>query len=217
MAPLSRQRIIATAVGMADRDGFEAVTLRRIAADLGVHVTSLYNHVATWDAVVDGMVEALMEEADLPHQPVGWEEWVRRFFGAIGAIAVAHPGAFTALHRRPVQGPVAADTFEVGLAAFHRAGFDTGDAYSALKATALTALAVGLERGMLSRGQLTETSMENLPPERFPEIRALGTVNDPERAWAFSLETLMAGLAAQLRRRKRVALSRPGVSPARRR
>lgn len=217
MAPLTRERIIAAAIAMADRDGFEAVTLRRIAADLGVHVTSLYNHVPTWDAVVDGMVEALIEAADLPHQPVAWEDWVRRFFGAIGAIAVDHPGAFTALHRRPVQGPGAADTFEVGLAAFHRAGFETDDAYSALKATALTALAVGLERGMLSRGQMTETAMEDLPAERFPEIRALSSVNDPELAWAFSLETLVAGLAAQLRRRKRVALSRPAVSPARRR
>ena len=64
---------------MADRDGFEGVTLRRIAAELGVHVTSLYNHVPTRDAVTDGIIERLIEEAKLPTSPVPWEEWVRSF------------------------------------------------------------------------------------------------------------------------------------------
>ena len=45
---------------MADRDGFEGVTLRRIAAELGVHVTSLYNHVPTRDAVTHGIIERLI-------------------------------------------------------------------------------------------------------------------------------------------------------------
>ena len=62
-AQLTRERIIGTAIELADRDGFEAATLRRIAAELGVHVTSLYNHVATREAVTDGIVERLIEEA----------------------------------------------------------------------------------------------------------------------------------------------------------
>ena len=66
MPPLTRERILRTAVAMADQDGLDAVTLRRIAAELGVHVTSLYNHVPTRDAVTDGIVETLLEEAGLP-------------------------------------------------------------------------------------------------------------------------------------------------------
>ena len=123
MAPvLTRERIVATAIDLADRDGFEAATLRRIAGELGVHVTSLYNHVPTRDAVTDGMVERLIEEADLPVEPVGWEQWVRSFVARIGDVASRHPGAFGALQRRPVQGPRAAASFEVALAASRKRG-----------------------------------------------------------------------------------------------
>jgi AcrR family transcriptional regulator len=174
------------------------VTLRRIASELGVHVTSLYNHVATRDAVTDGIVELLMEEARLPAAPTDWEEWARAFFAAMEALAVAHPGAFTALERRPVQGARAAASFEVALAAFARAGFGPADAYNAVKATALTALAVGLEQSLAARGSTAETALGELPPDRFPQLRSLGELADPGAAWAFSLETLVAGLRAQL-------------------
>ena len=92
--PLSRDRIVAAALDLArPARGLDAVTLRRLAAELDVHVTSLYNHVATRDAIVDGMVELLISEANLPGRPRNWEEWVRGFVSAVGALAVAHPGA----------------------------------------------------------------------------------------------------------------------------
>jgi AcrR family transcriptional regulator len=200
VAPLTRVRIVDTAVTMADRDGFEAVTLRRIAAELGVHVTSLYNHLPTREAVTDGMVERLLEEADLPRAGVGWEDWVRRFFSAMGALAERHPGAFTALQRRPVQGANAAATFEVALAAFARAGLGPADAYSAVKATTLTALAVGEERSLRSSGQLLETSLEDLPEAEFPNVRRLVVADQPEAAWDFTLEVLISGLRSNMRR-----------------
>src|SRR5690349_844831 len=100
MATLTRERILRTAVAIADRQGPEAVTLRRIAAELDVHVTSLYNHVPTRDAVTDGIVEVLLDDAKLPTDPVHWETWVRRFFEAMTTIAVAHSGAFHALQQR---------------------------------------------------------------------------------------------------------------------
>nr|WP_281371886.1 TetR family transcriptional regulator [Modestobacter versicolor] len=192
-----------TAVAMADQDGLDAVTLRRIAAELGVHVTSLYNHVPTRDAVTDGIVETLLEEAGLPADAVGWEEWVRAFFTAMGTLAAAHPGAYAALQRRPVQGPRAAASFEVALGAFADAGLGDLDAYNAVKATALTALVVGLERSMSTRGPLPATAIEALPREGFPRfhgLRDLDEPDDPEAAWSFSLETLVAGLRVQVDR-----------------
>ena len=201
MSGLTRQRIIETAISVADRDGFEASTLRRIATELGVHVTSLYNHVPTRDAVTDGIVEALVAEAALPATAVPWETWVRTFFAAVGELADKHPGAFTAFERRPVQGVNAAGTFEVALAAFITAGFVPAEAYCALKATVLTTLAVGQERTLSSSGQVLETSIDGLPREQFPVLHDLPTVTDPEAAWQFTLEALVAGLHSQLRRR----------------
>jgi AcrR family transcriptional regulator len=197
---LTRDRIVDTAISLADHEGFEAVTLRRIAAELGVHVTSLYNHLPTREAVTDSIVERLIDEAKLPLVPVGWEEWVRRFFTAIGTVAMTHPGAFTALQRRPVQGEHAAASFEVALAAFAKAGFGPEDAYNAVKATSLLALTVGLERGMAVQGLVPETAVDELPPDAFPQIRRVVEEADPETAWSFSLETLVSGLRAQLRR-----------------
>lgn len=182
---------------MADRDGLDAVTLRRIAAELGVHVTSLYNHVETRDAITDGIVDTLLDEAHLPMAPVEWEEWVRTFFAAMSALATQHPGAFAALSRRPVQGVRAAASFEVALAAFARAGLTSGDAYSAVKAAVYLALMVGAERSRMARGELSETGMQDLPAESFPQFHALSGY-DPTLAWSFGLEVLVTGLRAQI-------------------
>lgn len=203
MPQLSRDRIVTTARDLADRDGLDSVTLRRLATELGVHVTSLYNHVATLDDIVDGIVELLFSEADIPESPRNWEEWVRGFVAAVGAVAVAHPGAFAALERRPVQGERALLSAEVALAAFARAGLSPADAYSAIKATTYVALAIGVERALAARGDAAATTIDNLPAGRFPHVEALLDVDDPDEAWAFSVETLVAGLHTQIRRAKR--------------
>lgn len=203
MAQLSSERIVATARDMADREGLEAVTLRRLARELGVHVTSLYNHVPTLDSIIDGIVALLVSEAELPRNPRNWEEWVREFVAAVGAIAQTHPGAFAALERRPVQGEPALLSFEVALAAFARAGLSPTEAYGAVKATTYVGLAIGLERALAAQGETAATETDVLPPDRFPHVLALPDVDDPEDAWAFSVETLVAGLHKQVKRAKR--------------
>jgi len=200
--PLSRHRIIDTAIQMADRDGLDAVTLRRIAKELGSHVTSLYNHVADRDAVTTGIVDELITRADLPTGEVEWEPWVRAFVAAIGQIAEEHPGAFAALQRRPVESPTASASFEAALGAFQRAGLNLADAYGAVKATTYVALSIGVERALSRRGEETETSLEQLPAEAFPHIHALSDQPEPEVAWAFSAETLIAGLRDRIRQSK---------------
>ena len=198
MPPLTRDRILRTAVEIADREGPDAVTLRRIATELDVHVTSLYNHVPTREAVTDGIVEVLLDEAKLPTKPVPWDTWVRRFFDAITPIAATHPGAFHALQQRPVQGPRATASFEVALAAFTNAGFSPGDAYSAVKTVSLQALMIGVERSMVARGDMPQTELESLPAESFPLVRAVASEFDYEDTWAFAIETLIAGLRARV-------------------
>jgi AcrR family transcriptional regulator len=199
MAALTRDRILQTAVRLADRDGPDAVTLRRIAGELGVHVTSLYNHVPTRDAVTDGIVEMLLDEAKLPTGPVAWDDWVRQFVDAMIGIAATHPGAFHALQQRPVQGARATASFEVAMAAFSEAGYDAADAFAAVKTTAFLALMIGTERSMVARGELRETQLDELPAESFPLVRSIATnASDSENVWAFSVETLIAGLRARL-------------------
>jgi AcrR family transcriptional regulator len=200
MPLLTRDQILRTAVRIADLDGPDAVTLRRISTELGVHVTSLYNHVPTRDAITDGIVEVLLGEAKLPTRPVGWEEWSHRFFAAMNTIAATHPGAFHALQQRPVQGPRATASFEIALAAFTRAGFTTAEAYSAVKTVAMLAVMAGIERSKLARGETLETRMEDLPVDAFPLVRSIAATINEEDVWAFALETVVAGLRARLDR-----------------
>ncbi len=199
MAALTRERILQTAVRLADRDGPDAVTLRKIAGELGVHVTSLYNHVPTRDAVTDGIVELLLDEAKLPTGPVAWDDWVRQFVDAVVGIAATHPGAFHALQQRPVQGARATASFEVALAAFGDAGFSAADAYAAIKTASFLALMIGTERSMAARGIMPETQLDQLPAESFPLVRSIDTAEaDYEYVWAFGVETLIAGLRTRL-------------------
>lgn len=199
MAALTRERILQAAVRLADRDGPDAVTLRKIAGELGVHVTSLYNHVPTRDAVTDGIVELLLDEAKLPTGPVAWDDWVRQFVDGVVGIAATHPGAFHALQERPVQGARATASFEVALAAFKSAGFSAVDGFGAIKMASYLALMIGQERSMVARGILLETQLSELPAESFPLVRSIPRdVADYEAVWAFGVDTLIAGLRARL-------------------
>jgi AcrR family transcriptional regulator len=182
---------------MADREGLEAVTLRRLAARLGVHVTSLYNHVPTKEAVLDGIVENLIEEAELPTEQMKWEEWVRRCAAALRAMARKHPGAFAVLHHRPIQGPQAALWAEAGLAAFRAGGFGPAQAYGALKSTTLAVLGLVLDDLAGLRSPDLSTDLSTLPFERFPRIHEASAVAGKADVWSYLIETLIRGFAAR--------------------
>jgi AcrR family transcriptional regulator len=75
--PLSRERILQTAVRLADEGGFESLSMRRLGQELGVQAMSLYNHVANKDDLRSGIVELVMEEVELASGPE-WKEAIRR-------------------------------------------------------------------------------------------------------------------------------------------
>ena len=195
---LSRERILACAVRVADRDGLDGASLRKVAGELGVHVTSLYNHVATKDALLDGVVEELFSTADLPVGEMSWERWVRKFVDGVAALARRHPGAFEVLLRRPVQGPGAAATFETGLAAFRRAGLDAAGAYGAVKSVALGVLGCCVEQAYAVTGMGLSTDVSNLSSETFPMVHSVTEIVDDVDVVAALREVLVAGLAQQV-------------------
>ncbi|MGD9958063.1 TetR/AcrR family transcriptional regulator [Nocardioides sp.] len=196
--PLSRDRILRCAVEVADRDGLDATSLRRVASVLGVHVTSLYNHVPTKEALLDGVVEELFAQADLPLGEVEWEQWVRRFVDATARMARAHPGASAVLLRRPVQGPGASATFEVGMAAFHRAGLDVRESYTAVKSVSLAILGCVVEQATLAEGAELSTDAARLPRADFPLFHEVVAADAEIDVVATLTEVLVAGLAQRL-------------------
>ncbi len=196
--PLSRRRILECALDVADRDGLEAASLRRIATELGVHVTSLYNHLPTKDALLDGMVEELIVEAQVPVGDVGWEEWVRGFVGGMARVAVERPGSFAVLLHRPVQSPRATEAFECALAAFRAEGLDAVQAYAAVKSVVFAVLGCCLELAGLGSGERPETDVTSLDWQRFPQLHEVSRIAGDVDFAATLTEVLVAGLAHQL-------------------
>jgi AcrR family transcriptional regulator len=197
--PLSRDRILQCAVQLADRDGLDATSLRKVAAELGVHVTSLYHHVTTKDALLDGVVEELFGAADLPHGEVAWDDWVRGFVGGVARIAHEHPGAFAVLLRRPVQGPRATATFEVGLAAFRRAGLSDKECFAAVKTVSLAILGCCIEQAFAASGEDGPmTDVASLSWQDFPVLHEITEFVDEVDVVTTLAEVLVAGLARQI-------------------
>lgn len=196
--PLSRDRILATAVEIADREGLDAASLRKVAGALDVHVTSLYHHVPTKEALLDGVAEQLLVRAGVPVGEVEWDDWVRGFVRAVARLAQAHPGAFAVMLRRPVQGPAASATFEAGLEAFRRAGMSVPEAYSAVKAVALSVLGCCLDEAFAATGDDLRTDVSRLPASEFPAFHEVIAVVDDVDVVGTLSEVLVAGLAARL-------------------
>ena len=98
--PLSRQRVLAAAVALADAQGFPALTMRRLAADLDVEAMSLYYHVPDKETLLDGVVETVIGEIDAAVAQVdttdGRQDWrtrLRRQFLAARQVMLRHPWA----------------------------------------------------------------------------------------------------------------------------
>jgi AcrR family transcriptional regulator len=98
---LSRDKIAAAALAIADREGFPAVSMRRVAEELNVGTMSLYYYVKTKDDLVAAMDDALMGEALLPSLPKGWRRALLEIAKQTHAIFVRHPWAAVAMLTAP--------------------------------------------------------------------------------------------------------------------
>src|SRR6476619_6523608 len=76
-APFNRDRVLRTAVALADDAGIDALNMRNLAQELGVVPMALYKHVANKEELLDGMVEVIVSEIDPPVRNAGWKDTVR--------------------------------------------------------------------------------------------------------------------------------------------
>jgi AcrR family transcriptional regulator len=91
-APLTRERVVRTAIALADDGGIEALSMRKLAKDLGVEAMSLYNHVNNKDDLVDAMVDLVVREIELPSDP-DWEKAIRQCAISAYDTFLRHPWA----------------------------------------------------------------------------------------------------------------------------
>ena len=92
-APLTRDRVLRTALALADEGGIEALTMRRLAQELGVEAMSLYYHVANKEEIVGGILGLAMEEVELPPADLDWKESLRTSATSVHDVLERHPWA----------------------------------------------------------------------------------------------------------------------------
>ena len=121
--PLSRDRVLAAAVALADEVGIEALSMRRLAQELDVVPMALYKHVANKEELLDGMVDALVSEIDPPVRDAGWKNAVRlRVLSARRALLV-HPWGRRVLESRTNKTPAVLGYMDSFIGMFLAGGF----------------------------------------------------------------------------------------------
>jgi AcrR family transcriptional regulator len=117
-AGLSREAIVAAAIAIADEDGIEAVSIRRLATRLEARPMSLYTHIEHKGELVDLMIDEAMGETHLPGEvPADWREALRQIAHRSRDAARAHPWMIATAFRRPLLGPKALRHVDQSLAA----------------------------------------------------------------------------------------------------
>jgi AcrR family transcriptional regulator len=130
--PLTRERVLRTAVDLADRGGVEALSMRRLGQDLGVDAMALYRHVRNKDDLLDGIVEVIIGEIERPGPNDDWRAALREQAMAARRVMLRHPWARRVLEERATGGPAFLDYVESVLATLSTGGFSAELAHHAL-------------------------------------------------------------------------------------
>jgi AcrR family transcriptional regulator len=126
--PLTHERILLAAVELVDRKGLHALTMRRLGTELGVEAMSLYKHVANKEAILDGIVEHVLGEIEIPSQGDHWREAMRRRATSARDVFSRHSWAIGLLEGRDSMGPTALRYLNAVLGNLRSAGFSVENA-----------------------------------------------------------------------------------------
>jgi AcrR family transcriptional regulator len=133
--PLTRDRVLRAAVDLANTAGIEALSMRKLGDALGVEAMSLYNHVSNKFELLDGMVDVVFAEIDLPPTDVDWRTAMRTRALSGRRVLTRHRWAIGLMESRSTPGPATLHHHDATLGCLRRAGFSvvmTGHAYALL-------------------------------------------------------------------------------------
>ena len=130
--PLSRERVLRTAVTLADERGVGELTMRKLAKELGVEAMSLYNHVANKHDLLDGMIDLVFSEIEAPAAGGDWKAELRKRAVSTREALLRHPWAVGEMEGRGNHGPSNLKVHDAVLGCLRAAGFSIEMAVSAM-------------------------------------------------------------------------------------
>ena len=193
--PLTRRRILESALALVDREGPRALTMRRLGDELGVAAMSLYNHVRNREELLDGLSEIMVGEIDVGDAGEAPRDALTRFLHGIRAVALAHPSAFELVGMRPLRSAAALRPIDATLGALRALGLDADTAAHAYRA--LASYARGFALAEIAGFTLDGDAVSDLPAGPLDNVAELGrqlVATDRDAAFAFGAEALVAGI-----------------------
>jgi AcrR family transcriptional regulator len=193
---LNRQIVLQAALELADRDGIDALTMRKLAQELGIEAMSLYHHVANKVELLDGMIDLVFAQIDLPTQTDGWKSTMRARAISALKVLIAHPWALGLMESRTAPGPANLRHHNAVLACLRANGFSvaaTAHAYSILDSYiygfALQQINLPFQTADQT-AEVLETMMVHMTPSEYPYLMeiALEHVLKPGYSYANEFE-----------------------------
>src|SRR5262245_31521603 len=219
--PLTRERALREAMRLADVDGLDGLTMRRLAQELGVEAMSLYHHIPNKDAILDGMVDLVFAQIESPPTGVDWKDALRRRTSSVREVLMRHPWALRILESRAAPGLTTLEHHDAVLGCLRRAGFSVplaAHAYAVLDSYVFgfvhTELTLPL-RGAAETQRIAGEIFSRLPPGAFPHLVELTVehVLKPGYAYAnefpFGLNLILDGLDRARAAERRAAAGAP--------
>ncbi|WP_244790903.1 TetR/AcrR family transcriptional regulator [Streptomyces sp. BJ20] len=179
--PLSRERVIGTAMAVADEKGAAALTMRAIAEPLGVEAMSLYHHVASREDILDGMVDAVFGEIDLPPRGTDWKSALRHRADSARAVLLRHPWAVGLMDSRSQPGPATLRHHDAVIGTLRAGGFSvpmTAHAVSLIDSYLYGFVLQELSLPFRGASELDEVAgaiLRDMPADTYPHLTELAT------------------------------------------
>ncbi|HEY7605335.1 MAG TPA: TetR/AcrR family transcriptional regulator [Actinomycetes bacterium] len=204
--PLTSERVLQAAMALADREGVESLSMRRLARELGVEAMSLYHHVPGKQALLDGMVDLVFGEIELPAADGDWRAAMRRRAVSAREVLARHPWAIALMESRRTPGPANLRHHDAVIGCLRQAGFPvalTAHAYSILDAYVY---GFAVQEASLpfdtpeETAELASEMMEAFPVDAYPHLTEFAVQHvlqpgyDYGDEYQFGLELILDGL-----------------------
>jgi AcrR family transcriptional regulator len=191
---LSRERVLRGAMTVADSAGVRALTIRSLAAELGVTPMSVYYYVANKSEILDGIVDEVFSEIDLPPGDGDWRSEIRRRATSARRVLSRHPWAIALLESRKTPGPATLRHHDAMIGTLREAGFSvemTAHAYALLDSYvygfAIQEAALPFD-GPETVAEVAEPMMEQFPAGEYPHLVELATEHILQPGYDFGNE-----------------------------
>jgi AcrR family transcriptional regulator len=204
--PLSRDRVLSAAVAFADEGGIASLSMRKLGEALAVEAMSLYNHVANKDELLDGMVDLVFGEIELPAGGAGWKAAMRQRAVSARQALSRHPWAIALMSSRTSPGPATLRHHDAVIGSLRQAGFSIAMAAHAFSVIDSYIYGFALQEATLpfdtaeETAELAQAILSQLRPDDYPHLTELTVEHvlqpgyDYADEFEFGLDLILEGL-----------------------